>query len=254
MRPGRFKVLGIPVDAVQISGAVERMMGWIESGDRGRFVAVTGMHGVTEALGDPETREALLAADLVVPDGMPLVWLGRLSGHPLRRRVYGPELMLEFFASAARRGIRHFLDGGAPGVADALAARLAGRFPGTIIAGTHCPPFRSLTAAERFDVVEKIVAAKPDVVWVGLSTPKQEKWIQEMRRELPVPLLVGVGAAFDMNSGRVRQAPEWMRENGFEWLFRLLQEPRRLWRRYLVQGPRFVFNVTLERARLRSFD
>jgi len=246
--------LGIPVDAVQIPGAVERMLGWIEAGERGRLVAVTGMHGVTEALGDPETREALLAADLVVPDGMPLVWLARMSGHPLKRRVYGPELMLEFFESAASRGCRHFLYGGAPGIADALAARLAERFPGTVIAGTLSPPYRTLSTSEREEVWKTISATRPDVVWVGLSTPKQEKWMQESRGRLDVPLLVGVGAAFDLNSGRLRQAPEWMRENGLEWLFRLAREPRRLWRRYLVQGPRFAYNVALERMRLRRFD
>lgn len=249
----RFPVLGIEVDAVQIPEVIGRMVRWIEGGARGRTVAVTGMHGVTEALGDARTREALAGADMVVPDGMPLVWLGRHHGHRLPRRVNGPELMETFCKYTASRGIRHFFYGGAEGVATSLAGQLARRHPGLVVAGVFSPPFRDLAAEELPEVRKQINEARPDVVWVGLSTPKQEKWMADNRHHLHAAVLVGVGAAFDLNTGRVRRAPVWMRENGLEWLFRLAMEPRRLWRRYLLGGPRFVFNVALELMRLRSF-
>lgn len=249
-----YRVLGTRVDAVQIPGAIERMERWIADREGSQYVAVTGMHGVTESRRDPHFRAALGAAGMVVPDGMPLVWLGRLNGHPLRRRVYGPELMLEFCRATAGRGVRHFFYGGAPGVADDLAARMASRFPGLVVAGTYCPPFRPLTAEEDADVVARINGSGADVVWVGLSTPKQERWMYEHRDTLRVPVMVGVGAAFDMHSGRLKQAPEWMRENGLEWFYRLVQEPRRLWRRYILLGSVFVGSVSLELLGLRRFD
>jgi N-acetylglucosaminyldiphosphoundecaprenol N-acetyl-beta-D-mannosaminyltransferase len=252
--PSTFSVLGVPVDAVQIPDAITRMESWIAARAGSRYVAVTGMHGVTEAHRDRNVRRALDAAGMVVPDGMPLVWLGRLRGHPLRRRVYGPELMLEFCRATAARGVRHYFYGGAPGVADELAARLATRFPGLAVAGTYCPPFRPLTAQEDQDVVSRINASGADIVWVGLSTPKQERWMYEHRETLQVPVMVGVGAAFDMHSGRLQQAPIWMRENGLEWFYRLVQEPRRLWRRYVLLGSVFAGNVSLELLGLRRFD
>lgn len=251
---GMFRVLGVKVDAVQIPDAIARMEQWIALRDGSRFVAVTGMHGVSEARLDPLFRATLNAAGMVVPDGTPLVWLGRLRGHALRRRVYGPELMLEFCRATSARGLRHFFYGGAPGVADDLAGRLAERFPGLIVAGTYTPPFRPLTTEEDADVVDRINRSAADIVWVGLSTPKQERWMHAHQRALNVPVMVGVGAAFDMHSGRLRQAPVWMQEHGLEWFYRLAQEPRRLWRRYLVLGSMFVCNVSLELAGLRKFD
>ncbi len=249
-----FRVLGVRVHAVQIPDVVSLMKEWIAGRERAHSVAVTGMHGVSEAHGDPEFKRILNAADLVVPDGMPLVWLARLRGHPLRRRVYGPELMLEFCARTQGGRYRHYFYGGPPGVADLLADTLAARFPGLYVAGTCSPPFRPLTQAETAQVAREINDARPDVVWVGLSTPKQERWMHENRERLTAPVLVGVGAAFDLNTGRVKQAPRWMREHGLEWSFRLAQEPRRLWRRYLVNGPRFVWSVALELAGVRRFE
>jgi N-acetylglucosaminyldiphosphoundecaprenol N-acetyl-beta-D-mannosaminyltransferase len=250
----RVPVLGVRVDAVQIPDAIARLEGWIAARDRSRFVAVTGMHGVTEAHRDRTFRRVLAAADMVVPDGMPLVWLGRARGHALRRRVYGPELMLEFCRGTAARNLRHYFYGGGPGVADELAERMAARFPGVIVAGTCTPPFRPLTREEDDEVVAHINAAHADVLWVGLSTPKQERWMFDHRDRLNVPAMVGVGAAFDMHSGRLRQAPSWMGEHGLEWLYRLSQEPRRLWRRYILLGSLFVGNVSLELLGLRHFD
>lgn len=247
-----FRVLGVRVDALQIPDAIAHMEEWIRSREKCHFIAVTGMHGVTEAQHDSEFKQVLNSADLVVPDGMPLVWLARLRGHKIKRRVYGPELMLTFFEATANKGYRHFFYGGAPSIAERLAESLQKRFPGTIVAGTFCPPFRPLTPEEDSEVVEMINRAAPDVVWVGLSTPKQEHWMYEHRAGFNVPVLMGVGAAFDINAGMKKQAPAWMREHGFEWLFRLLQEPRRLAHRYLVYGSQFIFWVTLELLGVRK--
>ena len=184
---------------------------------------------------------------------MPLVWLGRLRGFPLKRRVYGPELMLEFCRATVRKGYRHFFYGGTPGVADELAAKLARQFPGLQVVGVFSPPFRPLTPDEDAQVARRIRDAQPDVLWVGLSTPKQERWMYEHRESVEAPVMVGVGAAFDLNTGRLRQAPRWMREHGLEWLWRLLMEPRRLWRRYLLGGAEFVWWVVLEFVGLKKF-
>jgi len=248
-----FRVLGVPVNAVQIPQVIAWMEQCIHERGRARYVAVTGMHGVTESRQDPEFSTMLKEADLVVPDGMPLVWLGRLRGFShLARRVYGPELM-ETFCRETGGKYRHFFYGGAPGVADHLAQVEQERH-GIRIAGTYCPPFRPLSEEEDRAVIARIHQASPDVVWVGLSTPKQERWMYEHRDKLSVPLMLGVGAAFDLNTGRLKQAPAWMRERGLEWLFRLMAEPKRLWRRYLVQGSRFVWHVLLELAALRVYE
>lgn len=248
-----FRVLGVPVNAVQIPQVIAWMEQCIHERGKARYVAVTGMHGVTESRQDPEFCSMLKEADLVVPDGMPLVWLGRLRGFShLARRVYGPELM-ETFCRETGGKYRHFFYGGAPGVADHLALVEQERH-GIRIAGTYCPPFRPLSEEEDRAVIARIHQASPDVVWVGLSTPKQERWMYEHRDKLSVPLMLGVGAAFDLNTGRLKQAPAWMRERGLEWLFRLMAEPKRLWRRYLVQGSRFVWHVLLELAALRVYE
>jgi len=251
--PGsEFRVLGVRVNAVQIPGVVEQIEGWIADRSRCRFIAVTGMHGVTEAQHDLLFKKVLNSADLVVPDGMPLVWLGRLRGHSLQRRVYGPELMNAFCCATGSR-YRHFFYGGAPGVASLLAGLMREKY-GINVAGECSPPFRALSEQEDEEIVAKIHAARPDIVWVGLSTPKQERWMYDHRTKLQVPVAVGVGAAFDLNSGRAKQAPRWMRENGLEWSFRLVQEPRRLWRRYVVYGSEFVWHVASELLSLRQFE
>jgi N-acetylglucosaminyldiphosphoundecaprenol N-acetyl-beta-D-mannosaminyltransferase len=247
-----FNVLGVRVDAVQIPDVIARMENWIAKRCPCHFIAVTGMHGVTEAQHDPLFQQVLNSADLVVPDGMPLVWLGRHHGHPLRRRVYGPELM-QTFCCATGAKYRHFFYGGLPGVA-ALIANVLGSQHGINVVGHYSPPFRPLSDEEDEKIVTLINAAEPDVLWVGLSTPKQERWMYEHRPRLRVPAVVGVGAAFDLNSGRSRQAPRWMREHGLEWFFRLLQEPRRLWKRYLIYGSEFACRVTLELLSLRRLD
>jgi N-acetylglucosaminyldiphosphoundecaprenol N-acetyl-beta-D-mannosaminyltransferase len=251
--PPSFHILGVRVDAVQMADAIPLLSSWIDDPrDLPRFVAVTGMHGVAESQQNPVFREILNAADLVVPDGMPLIWVGRIYGHSLRRRVCGSELM-EAFCEETGSLYRHFFFGGNSGVAEKLALVLQQKY-GITVAGTYTPPFRPLTDAEDDELACLVERTRPDIFWVGLSTPKQEKWMFEYRNKLNVPVLLGVGAAFDMNSGGVRRAPQWMQDNGLEWFFRLLSEPRRLWRRYLITIPRAVWSVCIELlnfARLR---
>jgi N-acetylglucosaminyldiphosphoundecaprenol N-acetyl-beta-D-mannosaminyltransferase len=248
----RYSVLGVQVDAVQIPEVIGRMQKWIADHSATRFIAVTGMHGTVEAQHDQSFKDILRRADLVVPDGMPLVWLGRNRGYSLERRVYGPELM-ESFCRVTREKYRHYFYGGAPGVAENLAAFLHCQSR-VCIAGTYSPPFRPLTSREDDEIVRLIHLAAPDVIWVGLSTPKQERWMFDHQKLLRVPVLVGVGAAFDLLTGRVRQAPPWMREHGLEWMFRLWQEPRRLSHRYLIYGSEFALKATLEAIGLKSFQ
>jgi N-acetylglucosaminyldiphosphoundecaprenol N-acetyl-beta-D-mannosaminyltransferase len=251
-RPAVFSVLGVRVNAVQIPNVIEQMERWTSKADTCHFIAVTGMHGVTEAQHDPLFKQVLNSADLVVPDGMPLVWLGRHHGYTLPHRVYGPELMQAFCTETGSK-YRHFFYGGMPGVPSLLAETLEKKF-GIHTVGMYSPPFRQLSKEEDAEILGFINLAKPDVLWIGLSTPRQEHWMYEHRSKLRVPVVVGVGAAFDFNTGRIKQAPVWMREHGLEWAFRLLQEPRRLWRRYLVYGSEFVWDVALELLSLRNFD
>ena len=252
--PGSYGVLGIPVAAVQIPGVIVRMEEWIARRDVCRFIAVTDMHSVMEAQHDTDFKRMLTGADLVVPDGFPLVWMGQREGFALRRRVYGPELMATFCEQTARKRYRHYFYGGAPGVAEDLAARFSARFPGLRVAGTCCPPFRPLSAEEDHEQVADIERSRADIVWVGLGAPKQKRWMFEHRKRLSVPVLIGVGAAFDFHTGRVPLAPVWIREHGFEWLFRLSVEPRRLWHRYLVHGSEFAVLVALELSGLKKFS
>jgi N-acetylglucosaminyldiphosphoundecaprenol N-acetyl-beta-D-mannosaminyltransferase len=247
-----FRVLSVRVDAVQIPDVISRMEEWIARRDGCRYIAVTGMHGVTEAQHDTEFKTILNSAGLVVPDGMPLVWIGRRYGFDMRRRVYGPELMATFCEQTASKGYRHFFYGGAPGVAEDLASRFASRFSGVVVAGTYSPPFRTLTPEEDREIIHAIEGAQADIVWVGLSTPKQERWMFEHRDRLNVPVLVGVGAAFDFHTGRIAQAPAWVGDHGLEWLFRLSVEPQRLWRRYLVYGAEFAALALLELLGLKK--
>jgi N-acetylglucosaminyldiphosphoundecaprenol N-acetyl-beta-D-mannosaminyltransferase len=207
-----------------------------------------------ESQADPALRDIHNRAGLVTPDGMPLVWVSWLRGHRHVERVYGPDLMLACCAASVARGYRHFFYGGAPGVPERLAARLQQRFPGLLVAGTWSPPFGEMTEAERGAVVERINVAGADIVWVGLSTPKQERWMAEHVRQLRADVLIGVGAAFDFHTGVKRQAPRWMRRSGLEWLFRLGTEPRRLWRRYLRNNPRFLWCILLQLSGFVRYD
>ncbi|HET8755753.1 MAG TPA: WecB/TagA/CpsF family glycosyltransferase, partial [Solirubrobacteraceae bacterium] len=217
------------------------------------YVCVAATHTVMATHDDPALRAAVLSADFTVPDGQPLVWALRALGHPLEDRVYGPDLMEAACARAARTGRRFYLYGGRnPGALAQLARSLRLRYPGLRIVGGQAPPFRELTDAEEEAVAADIKRSGADVVWVGLGVPKQEKWMARMRHRLSAPVLVGVGAAFDFHAGLIPQAPAWMQRSGLEWLFRLAQEPRRLWRRYLRYNPRFVVGFVRQYLRHRT--
>ena len=247
-REGRTDILGVGISAIDLEQAVTTMERWI--GERSRnYVCVTGVHGVMESRRDPRLRAIHNDAGMVTPDGMPLVWLSRLYGESRTKRVYGPDLMREFTRVSALRGYRQFYYGGAPGVADMLSETLTAAHSGLAVAGTLCPPFRELTPEEDRTVVDSINAARPDVLWVGLSTPKQELWMASHLGRIEAPVMVGVGAAFDFLAGTKRQAPLWMQRNGLEWLFRLGSEPRRLWRRYAYIVPGFAVLASAELLR-----
>lgn len=241
-------ILGVSVSAVNMGTTLRTIDGWIARREQ-HYVCVTGVHGVMESQRDPELRRTHNEAGLVTPDGMPLVWLSRMAGHGHVERVYGPDLMLACCRHSSNLGYRHFFYGAAEGVPDRLIARLRARFPGLRVAGGFSPPFRAITSQEDEEIVCRINATNPDIVWVGLSTPKQERWMSEHRSRLNAPVLIGVGAAFDFHAGLKRQAPRWMQQSGWEWLFRLLCEPRRLWRRYLINNPAFVWKVSLQALR-----
>ncbi|HEX9581927.1 MAG TPA: WecB/TagA/CpsF family glycosyltransferase [Gemmatimonadales bacterium] len=211
------------------------------------------MHGLVEGRRDAAFRRILNRAAMVLPDGMPMVWFGRLAGRRGMCRVYGPGFMELVCRESATVAIRHFFYGGAPGVADELARRAAARFPGLQVAGTHCPPFRPLTERELDEVAAQINGAQADIVWVGLSTPKQEHWMDLARSRLGARVLISVGAAFDYHTDRLRKAPGAVQAAGLEWAYRLMQEPGRLWRRYAVNNPRFLYFAALQLSGLADF-
>ena len=233
-------VLGVPLAVTDY----ERVLDWIDAAVAARareYICVAAVHTVMASRDDPALRAAVAGAAFTVPDGQPLAWALRALGHDIEARVYGPELMARACARAARTGQRHYLYGGRDEAALALlTARLCERFPGLEIVGGYAPPFRPLSEEELDAIAAEINRARPDVVWVGIGVPKQEKWMAAMRDRLEAPVLVGVGAAFDFHAGIVPQAPAWMQRAGLEWAFRLRQEPRRLWRRYARHNPRFV--------------
>ena len=252
-RPPRANVLGVGVSAINLDSAATAVLSALEHNAKG-FVCVTGVHGVSEAQTDPSFRDILNRAFLNTPDGMPMVWVGRAQGFADMRRVYGPDLMLKICELSPSRGISHFLYGGAPGVAEQLKANLEHRFPGLRVVGTFCPPFRPLSPQEQAELTRQVAAGRPDIFWVGLSTPKQEKFMAEYADKLDATLFFGVGAAFDFHAGRVRQAPGWMQRSGLEWLFRLGCEPRRLWKRYLKNNPLFIARLFCQLTGLRRYS
>jgi N-acetylglucosaminyldiphosphoundecaprenol N-acetyl-beta-D-mannosaminyltransferase len=236
----RVNVLGVGISVLNLPAARAIIAGALQDRRKG-YVCVTGVHGVMEAQEDHAFRRILNGALLCTPDGMPMVWAGKLNGHREMNRVYGPDLMLDLCAWSEASGAKHFFYGGDQGVAEQLVQRLKVRFPKLAVAGTFTPPFRALNPDELRQLQQQISALRPDILWVGLSTPKQEKFMAEYLSQLEVTLMIGVGAAFDFHSGRMKQAPRWMQRSGLEWLYRLCCEPRRLAKRYLRNNPLFLW-------------
>ncbi|MGB3537142.1 MAG: WecB/TagA/CpsF family glycosyltransferase [Mesorhizobium sp.] len=250
--PGWVNVLGVRVSAVNLGTATARIDAAISRGKK-EYVCVRDAHGVIRCQNDAELRSIHNRAFLVTPDGMPLVWALKRAGHTASDRVYGPDLMLSLFETGEHRGWRHFLYGATDKTLERLQARLLEKFPDARIAGTYAPPFHELGAQEEADVAERINRSGADIVWVGLGSPKQEFWMAHMRGRLEASMLIGVGAAFDFHAGLKRQAPRAIQRSGLEWAFRLLCEPRRLWRRYALVVPGFLLLSALQRLGLRQF-
>lgn len=246
--PPRYNVLGVGISTLTLAQARDLIVATRGQLRRG-YVCLGTAHGLTEAQRDPELKRIYRDSWLTTPDGMPLVWLGP----PGVERVYGPDLMLAVCDAGRAVGLRHYLYGGTPGVADELRAKLTARFPGLEIAGTYTPPFRPLDAVEAAALRAEVALTRPDVIWVGLSSPKQEKFMAANWCHLDAGVLIGVGAAFDFHSGRVQQAPRWIQRSGFEWLFRLCTEPRRLGPRYLKTNPLFALRVLAQRSGLKNY-
>lgn len=244
--------LGVKVSSLNLDSALDRIEEAVARGQRG-YVCVAGAHGLVDCQHDPELRAVFNGAFLVTPDGMPLVWELRRRGHADAGRVYGPDLMLALFERGQATGLRHYLYGATDETLTLLRAGLLKHAPGAQIVGSFSPPFRALTEAEEDEIARRINASGADVVWVGLSAPKQERWMARMRDRLDPPVLIGVGAAFDFHAGNTRQAPDWVQDRGLEWAFRLMVEPRRLWRRYFRVVPAYMYLVALQRTGLRRF-
>lgn len=249
----RCNVLGVDVSAVNMSMAIHQIAQWIDRREC-NYVCITGVHGVMESQRDPRLKQIHNAAGMATPDGMPMVWVNRLRGNAHVSRVYGPDLMLQILSLSLTRGWKHYFYGGAEGVADLLARKMQTRFPGLQVAGTFSPPFRALTDDEDRDITHRINSSDPDIVWVGLSTPKQEYWMHRHLGRIHSPVMIGVGAAFDFHAGLKAQAPPWMQTIGMEWFYRLLSEPKRLWKRYLMNNPLFLWYMLQQSTGLRDFD
>jgi N-acetylglucosaminyldiphosphoundecaprenol N-acetyl-beta-D-mannosaminyltransferase len=231
-------VLGTRVDPTSYADATAQVLDWAKRHES-RYVCIANVHVVMEAYDSPAFRSQVNAADLVTPDGMPLVWALRRQGHPNQSRVYGPDLMMTVLEAAEEENVPVGLLGGKPEVLDELVTRLRTRFPALVIAYRFSPPFRELDVSEDAQIVADINQSGASILFVGLGCPRQEMWMAEHAGAVR-SVMLGVGAAFDFHAGAVRQAPGWMQSVGLEWVFRLSQEPRRLWRRYLYHNPRFV--------------
>lgn len=248
-----MNLLSVHVTAFDLPTAATEMARAVD--ERRRVYASTcPVYTLMQGNERPEVRAALNGAAWVTPDGTPVVWALRALGARRVGRVYGPDLMLALTEISIQKGYKQYYLGGKPGVAEELATQMRQRFPGLLVAGFECPPFRELSADEEEEMVQRINGSGADIVWVGLGSPKQDLWMARYRPRLTAPLLVGVGAAFDFFTGRLAQAPRWMQRSGLEWLFRLVSEPGRLWKRYLINNPKFVFYITLQLAGLRRYD
>ena len=248
----RFNVLGVGVDAVNMPDCLTRFAELIRGGSRPAMTSALGVAGIMAARRDQRLQRILNESALNMPDGMPLVWLGHLLGYRSIQRVYGPDLLKEVCAYSADKGWRHFFYGAAPGVAERLKTRLEALHPGLQIVGTYCPPFRPLQPEEEADLIAQVRQARPDIFWIGISTPRQLYLMDALRDRLACKIICPVGYALDVNAGVEQDAPEWIKISGFQWLHRALKQPR-LWKRYLPDNPSFVIRVFAQLLGLKKY-
>lgn len=249
----KIAILGSEFHRVQNPDVLATMEEWIrEDARRCHFIVNTGFHGLWTAYRDPEFRRIVKSCDLFSPDGIATVWISRLKGRPIADRATSAELMSLYFQRANDLGYSSFFYGDTQETLHALCENLGRQYPGHRIAGAYSPPFRPLTPQEDADILDRINSSKADVLWVGLGLPKQEHWIHEHKSHLTVPVAIGVGACFGFFSGRVKRAPAWVGRIGCEWLWRFAMEPRKLWRRDIIEGPQFLFHVSMELLGLRK--
>ncbi len=244
-------ILGVPIAAVNMDQAVDIIENCVRDG-RSEYVNVVNVHSIMEAYYNKDFKSIHKNALMCTPDGMPLVWIGRSAGHKNMTRVYGPGLMLKVLERSVEKGWSHFFYGGKPGVAELLRDKLVERFKGLKVAGVFSPSFKAMDEKEESELTDMFNELSPDITWVSLGCPKQEKWMAGHVGKLNTRVMIGVGAAFDFHTGLVKEAPKWMRSAGLEWFFRLCCEPRRLWKRYLVYNSLFIWNYTLQRLGIKK--
>ncbi len=248
----KVNILGVGISAITMNDALSQISSWIRKGEK-QYVSVCTVHTIMECQKNDIMRQAVNGASLATPDGMPLVWLGKIKNNRQVGRVYGPDLMLALCELSAQKGYTQYFYGGAEGVPKELSQTLQRRYSGLKVVGAYSPPFRPLTETEDRQIVEQINQANPDIIWVGLGTPKQDLWMASHRNLLNAPVIIAVGAAFDFHTGRIPQAPSWMQRVGLEWLYRLVQEPKRLWYRYLVYNPLFILKILAQSLGIKRY-
>ncbi len=246
-------ILGVRVHATSMDRALARIETLIASGQKG-YVCVTGVQGIMEAQSDANLKRIINNSALTIPDGRPTVWVGWLRGFLQMRQVTGPDMMLKIFSLSAEKGYTHYFYGGNTGVAEELKDELTTAYPGAKVVGTYTPPFRPLNAEEEAELIATVNQLKPDFFWVGISTPKQERFMDQYISKLDTKLMLAVGAAFDIHTGRIKDAPYWMKFAGVQWLHRIYQDPSRLWRRYCVNNPRFVYHLIREFLGIATYE
>jgi N-acetylglucosaminyldiphosphoundecaprenol N-acetyl-beta-D-mannosaminyltransferase len=244
-RSQNFSILNVKISAIDMNDACSAVEDAVLRRQK-KYICVCPVSTIMECTRNKKALTSVNSADLATPDGMPTVWIAKARGYRNVKRVYGPELMLEICGVSQKKGYRNYFYGSSPDVLEKLKKRLCERYPGLVVSGAYSPPFGQVTKEEDDKIIENINKNNPDIIWVGLGSPKQDIWMHEHRDRINAPVMAGVGAAFDFLAGVKPQAPRWIRNNGFEWLFRLITEPNRLWRRYLIDNLLFLYYISID--------